>query len=63
MPKPINEKGVNVTFTLTPDIVSWINRQTAMEDLNQSQLARKIFRKAMADEAKTKLTKNGKKGK
>lgn len=63
MPKQVNDKTVNVTFTLTADIVSWINRHTTANDINQSQLARKIFREAMAAEANAKLTKAGKKGK
>lgn len=63
MQKQPNEKGINVTFTLAPDIVSWINRQTVSEDMNQSQLARKVFRKAMAEDAKTKLVKAPRKGK
>lgn len=60
MPKEL-ERSVNVTFTLPADIVSWIERTSVSEDLNKSQIARKVFRKAMADEAKTKLTKAPKK--
>ena len=51
-----NNKAVNMAFTLDADIASWIKRKTMSEDINQSQLARKIFRKAMAEEAKAKLT-------
>ena len=51
-----NNKAVNMAFTLDADIASWIKRKTMAEDINQSQLARKIFRAAMAEEAKAKLT-------
>jgi hypothetical protein len=50
-----NTKAVNMAFTLDADIASWIKRKTMAEDINQSQLARKIFRAAMAEEAKAKL--------
>lgn len=51
-----NSKAVNMAFTLDADIASWIKRKTMAEDINQSQLARKVFRKAMAEEAKATLT-------
>lgn len=51
-----NPKAVNMAFTLDADIASWIKRTTMAQDINQSQLARKIFREAMAAESKTKLT-------
>ena len=51
-----NEKTINMAFTLDQDIASWIKRKSLAEDINQSQLARKVFRAAMAAEAKTKLT-------
>ena len=53
---PNDNKTVNMAFTLDADIASWIKRTTMAQDINQSQLARKVFRKAMAEEANTKLT-------
>lgn len=58
-----DNKAVNMAFTLDADIASWIKRTTMAQDINQSQLARKVFRKAMAEEAKTKLVKAPRKGK
>lgn len=53
---PNDNKTINVAFTLDQDIVSWIKRKTMAEDINQSQLARKVFRAAMAQDATAKLT-------
>lgn len=58
-----NETTVNMAFTLDQSIASWIKRKSVSEDMNQSQIARKIFRAAMAEEAKVKLNKAPKKGK
>lgn len=52
---PNDNKAVNMAFTLDADIASWIKRKTMAEDINQSQLARKIFREAMKAEAKATL--------
>lgn len=62
MPQEPN-KTVNMAFTLDQDIASWIERKSIGEDMNKSQIARKIFRAAMAAEAKAKLVKSPKKGK
>lgn len=51
-----DNKAVNMAFTLDADIASWIKRKTMAEDINQSQLMRKILRKEMAAEAKASLT-------
>lgn len=51
------EESVNITFTLPKSIASWLERKMAAEDLNRSQVARKVFRKAMADEANAQLSK------
>lgn len=56
-----NPKAVNMAFTLDADIASWIKRTTMAQDINQSQLARKIFREAMAADSTSKL-KRAKKG-
>lgn len=53
---PNDNKTVNMAFTLDADIASWIKRKTMAEDINQSQLARKVFRAEMAKEASAKLT-------
>lgn len=55
-------QAVNMTFTLDRDIESWVKRKTLSEDMNQSQVVRKILRTVMADEAKAKLVKAPKKG-
>ena len=52
-----DDNSMNVTFTLPASVVSWIKRTAIAEDLNQSQLARKVFRTYMESEAKTKLVK------
>jgi len=56
-------KTVNMAFTLDQDIASWIERKSVSEDMNKSQIARKIFREAMKAEAKLKLVKSPKRGK
>ena len=55
-------KTINMAFTLDADIASWIERTSVSQDINKSQLARKIFREAMAAENKAKLVKATKKG-
>ncbi len=57
-----SETTVNMAFTLDQSIASWIERTALSKDMNKSQLARKIFREAMAAENKTKLVKSPKKG-
>lgn len=56
-----NEENVNITFTLPKSIASWLERKMAAEDLNRSQVARKVFREAMRADAKTKLVRAPKK--
>lgn len=38
-----SETTVNMAFTLDQSIASWIERRALSEDMNKSQLARKIF--------------------
>lgn len=47
MPNDDKENNVNVTFTLPKDIATWLNKKSVREDLNRSQIARKIFRAEM----------------
>lgn len=56
-----NEKTVNMAFTLDQSIVSWIKRKSIAEDMNQSQVVRKVLREAMRADAKTKLVRAPKK--
>lgn len=51
-----DNKAVNMAFTLDADIASWIKRKATAEDINYSQVARRVFREAMKQEATTKLT-------
>jgi|JI10StandDraft_1071094.scaffolds.fasta_scaffold20643_12 hypothetical protein len=57
-----NETTVNMAFTLDQSIASYIKRRAIAEDMNQSQVVRKILREAMAAESKTKLTRAKRKG-
>lgn len=56
----VKEDTINVTFTLDKQIVAWLKNKAKTDDVNQSQIARRVFRRAMTEEARLeKIIKKG----
>lgn len=48
--KAKHPEGVNMSFTLDKEIATWIRKRVRTSDLNQSQVARRVFREAIERE-------------